>query len=124
MTKFLTLLLRFFPRPLPLGRQEFYDWSDRIISQCGDFADAESMRFVLATNVLHLGQQTAYKSDEFFIRTLKKAAANQVSSQIFQEIKVKQAEQREKEAADARAAQQKLEETKEENSPENGLNNQ
>jgi len=104
MVKYLNLLLSFFPRPLPLGKSDFYTWSDRIIDLSGEFADRDSMRFALASNLLHLGPQVAYKPDQYFIKSMKKAAANQVASYVFQEIKLNQ-----QKAAEEAAAKQKLE---------------
>lgn len=92
--------LSYFPRNLPVGVTEFYTWSDRIISLSGNFADTDSMRFALASQLIHLGAQQSCVSDQFFIRSMRKAAANQVASQVFQDIKQKQL------AAQQAAAQQ------------------
>jgi hypothetical protein len=43
------------PRPLPMGRQEFEDWSDRIISGTLCKATIESQKFALAEMLMHLG---------------------------------------------------------------------
>lgn len=83
-------LLRYFPRPLPVGVTDFNKFSDRIIGLAGQFADPDSMKWALASNVIHLGAQRAYVADEYFIRALRKAAANQVASQVFQDIKTAQ----------------------------------
>lgn len=96
--KFINKLLVYIPRALPVGKTAFYTWSDRIIDASGNFADRDSMRFALATNLLHLGPQVAFKSDWHFIKSMRKAAANQVASQVFQDIKQKQKEQQEFEA--------------------------
>ncbi len=92
------------PMPLPVGRTEFMEWSDRIIAKAGQFADSDSMRWALASQVIHLPPQTAFKEDSYFVNSLRKAAANQVASAIFNEIKTKQEEA--KKAAEVLAASQ------------------
>lgn len=100
----LDALLSYFPRQLPRGMTEFKSWSERIIKLTGPLADEDSMRFALASQVMHLGPQSSTKSDRYFIRSLRKAAANQVVSQVFQDIKQKQME-----AAKAKADKENLE---------------
>lgn len=100
MRKAYLQLRSYFPRQLPVGITEFYKWSDNIIALSGNFADADSMRFALASQLIHLGAQQSSVSDQFFIRSMRKAAANQVASQVFQDIKQKQL------AAQQAAAQQ------------------
>jgi len=82
--------LVYLPRPLPVGLTAFDAWAKRVIGLAGPYADEDSMRFALASNILHLGSQQAYVPDIYFLRVLRKAAANQVSSQVFQDIKLKQ----------------------------------
>lgn len=90
--KYVNMLLSPIPRSLPVGVQAFHKWSDRIISIGGKFADTDSLKFALASMILHLGAQSDKKSDLYFIRSLRKTAANQVAGQIFQDIKIKQQE--------------------------------
>ena len=71
---------------------EFDVWSARIISLSGKFADSDSMRFALSSQIMHLGPQKSSVPDQYFIRSMRKAAANQVASQVFQDIKIKQQE--------------------------------
>lgn len=98
------LALSYVPRQLPVGMQEFSAWSDRIISLSGQFADADSMRFALASQIMHLAPQKSKVPDQYFIRSMRKAAANQVASQVFQDIKTKQIEAQKQ--AEATASQQ------------------
>lgn len=71
-------------RPLPLGRKEFEEWSDRIISGALiPGATNESQKATLAGCVLHLGPTESHKEDAFFIHTLRKLAANQVAHAMF-----------------------------------------
>lgn len=73
-------------RSLPMGRQEFEEWSDRIISGTLLPADPESMKYALATMVMHLGPTESHKEDAYFIHSLRKSAANQVCHAIMTEL--------------------------------------
>lgn len=86
--------------PLPVGMTEFEAWSKRILDKAGRYADEDSMRYALATMILHADAGKGSLPDSYFISRLRKAAANQVASNVFQEIKQKQ-EQKQKEAAEA-----------------------
>jgi hypothetical protein len=76
-------------RPLPMGRQEFEEWSDRIISGALLTADIDSQKFTLANLLLHLGPTESHKEDAFFIHSLRKFAVNQVADAIRIEIRDK-----------------------------------
>jgi hypothetical protein len=99
------------PRPLPLGRQEFQEWSDRIINGAmltaflpeEDYIFREGQRFSLATMILHLGPTESHKEDAFFIHSLRKAAANQVAHTLAQEIKLEGQKRHAEAAAKAKA---------------------
>lgn len=118
MKRIILLALSYFPRPLPVGMTEFTTWSDRIISLSGSFADADSMKFALSSQIMHLGAQKSSVPDQYFIRSMRKAAANQVASQFFQDIKIKQ-----QEAAKAalEAAQQQTESVEVTSAPETAI---
>lgn len=73
-------------RPLPMGRQEFEEWSDRIISGALVNADTLSLKYALANLLLHLGPTESHKPDAFFIHSLRKFAVNQVADTIRREI--------------------------------------
>ncbi len=101
MKQYFDYLLSYLPRPLPVGMKEFNDWSDRIIKIAGQFADADSMKFALASQIIHLNPQIGFVSDQYFVKSLRKSAANQVASQVFQDIKTKQKEAFDKQQAAA-----------------------
>lgn len=84
------------PSRLPVGMSEFETWANDIISVSGKFADEVSMKFALATQILHLPAQSKMVPKKFFIDSLHKAAANQVASQVFSDIKQQQKEMLEK----------------------------
>ena len=82
-----TLLER---RPLPIGRKQFMEWSDRIISGAMVEADEESLRFSLSAMIMQLGPTEAFREDAYFILSLRKAAVNQTAHAMMMEIKEKQ----------------------------------
>lgn len=74
-------------RPLPMGRAEFDEWSERIISGAlVPGADAQSQRFVLADMLTHLGPTESHKQDAYFIHCLRKFAINQVAVAVRAEL--------------------------------------
>ena len=77
------------PMPLPMGRQEFEQWSDRIIAGALINADKESLQFALANMILHLGPTESHKPDAFFIHSLRKCAVNQVADAMRTELRDK-----------------------------------
>lgn len=86
---------------LPRGLAEFETWAKEIIELAGA-PDNDSVRFALATMVLHLGTEDDTYPKEGFAKRLRKAMANQVVSQVINELKAKQ-------EADRLAEQQALE---------------
>lgn len=103
LKNFKTRLFGYFPSALPVGVTSFKSWADSIIDGYGlaKLADRDSMTFVLANVILSLDTKVAYVSKRSMALRLRKAAANQVASHVFQQIK-------ERQQADAKAAQQKL----------------
>lgn len=85
----------FFPTKLPVGLAEFNEWADSIIELSGRFADEDSLKFAIANMVLHLGPQRSSAPKNYFVRSLRKTAANQVAGQVFLDIKEKQKAQQE-----------------------------
>ncbi len=79
---------------LPVGLSEFEAFAARIIKKTGALADIDSMKYVLASFILHLPSGAkdveSHYPDSFFVKVLKRAAAGQVVSQVFQDIKAKQ----------------------------------
>lgn len=84
-----------FPTKLPVGLAEFNEWSDSIIELSGKFADEDSLKFAIASMVMHLGPQRSSVPKNYFVSSLRKTAANQVAGQVFLDIKEKQKAQQE-----------------------------
>lgn len=86
------------PKPLPMGRQEFNEWSMRIISIAQiPGATIESQQFALAEMLLHVKPTQSFESDGHFVHSLRKGAVNQVAHMMVQELKKAQIERAEKE---------------------------
>ncbi len=84
------------PRPLPLGRAEFEEWSDRIIAGAmieGSDEEPEALiegqKYALANMIMHLGPTESHKPDAFFIHSLRKVVINQVAHKVFTELHAK-----------------------------------
>lgn len=91
-------------RPLPIGRDEFMQWSDRIISGAMVDADSDSQRFALASMVLQLGPTEAFKPDRHFVASLRKVATNQTCHTMAQEFKLAATARFEREKAEIAVA--------------------
>lgn len=78
-----------FPSQVPQGVEEFQTWSSSIIYLYG-FPDNDSVRFALATMIMHSGPSAAYVPKHYWATMIKAGAAKQVASQVFQDIKVRQ----------------------------------
>lgn len=100
----LQLILGFFPTPVPIGMTTYKAWTDSIISLYG-LPDNNSVRWAIASVVLHLGPQAAFRSKFFFYCTIRAGAAKQIAGAVFQEIKVADALERQKQLDAETAAQ-------------------
>jgi hypothetical protein len=74
------------PRPLPMGREQFEEWSDRIISGAIVTADIPSQKFVLANELISLGPTESHKCDAHFIHRLRKLAINETAIAVRDEL--------------------------------------
>lgn len=97
-------ILSYVPTRLPVGLTEFEAWSQDIVDLT-NFADPDSLRFAIASMVIHLPANTGLISKNHFVRGLRKSAANQVASQVFQDVKLKQQKLAEAAAELAKAAE-------------------
>lgn len=100
------------PRALPMGRKEFENWSNRIISGAVIPGGKEDIAAFIATQksalanmIMHLGPTESHKPDAFFIHSLRKAAVNEVAHSIIMEYQAQkkakiEAEEKAKKASD------------------------
>jgi len=82
-------LKNLLPTALPRGMTEFESWASSIIDTY-DFPNNDSVRFALATMILHSGPTDAYKSKHFFSLCVKASMAKQIAGGAFQDIKTRQ----------------------------------
>lgn len=92
------------PRKLPQGVTEFNAWANAIIEEYG-LPDNDSVKFMLATMILHAKEDAAFLSKEYFGYRALKSAANQVAAGVMQDLKDKQAAKIKEEAEAAAAAE-------------------
>ena len=69
---------------------QFEAWSESILELSGPMADRDSMLFAVASILIHADSKYGSLPKSYFVNRLRKSAANQVASQVFQDIKVKQ----------------------------------
>jgi hypothetical protein len=89
----------YFPSKLPVGLPQFDAWVAEIIELSGQFADETSMRFVLASELLHSDAKKGSVPKNYFVSRCRKLAANQTAGYILQEIKAEQEKLKAAEAA-------------------------
>lgn len=88
MKRLLRQLLGFIPEKLPTGVGAFDAWVDALIdTYTMPTSDRPSIRFVLASIIMHLGPRSAFKSKFYFYLMLHSSATKQVAGQIFYETK-------------------------------------
>lgn len=92
LTKTYNYFRSYFPTKLPVGTTEFEAWVDSIIELAGKYADRDSMKFAIASMLIHADARHGALSKQYFVTRLRKSAANQIASQVFQDLKQKQAE--------------------------------
>lgn len=92
MKRFLLLLKSYLPTPLPVGMTAFNKWAQEVITITGPIADEKSLKYAIASQIIHLDHKKSNMPMQYFVRCLRKAAANQVASQVFQDIKREQEE--------------------------------
>lgn len=86
-------LLGRFKSKVPTGVLEFNDWAQSIIDNYDlPTSDLDSVRYTLATIIMHSKAQDAYMPKQYFVLTLRAAAAKQIAGHVFTEIKQKQKE--------------------------------
>jgi len=86
-------LLSYLPSNLPVGMAEFEKFTDSIVSLIGEGLEKvprDDLQFMIAGEIMRLAPQTNKVPKRYFIKTIRKYAANQVAGQIFVNIKEKQ----------------------------------
>jgi len=77
-----------FPSALPTGLTEFNTWAESIAATYRlPTSNMDSVKFTLATMIMHLGPNAAYRSKYHFVLAIRASAAKQVAGAAFHEIK-------------------------------------
>jgi len=93
LKKLVKQALGYLPSRLPVGMTEFDSWAQDFMATY-DLAteDETSIKWVLASLIVALKPGTAYLSKRYFYLHIQAAAAKQIASAVFQDIKNKQLE--------------------------------
>lgn len=83
-------ILSHVPGPLPVGLTEMNRFIDEVYELSGAFADRDSMAFAICSMIMHAGESRSRLPKNYFVRRLRKVAANQVAGQVFTDIKERQ----------------------------------
>lgn len=82
--------LGLFPTAIPTGTAEFEVWAESIMSTYYmPTQDKDSIKWALATMIMHQGPTTAFKPKVFFALALRAGAAKQIANGVFYEIKTR-----------------------------------
>ncbi len=80
-----------FPSKLPMGTGEFDAWAESFHdTYTMPTEDRPSVKYALATMIMHGGPTTAYKSKFYYYLALSASASKQVAGQVFYNIKEEQ----------------------------------
>ena len=89
--RYFAILKGFIPGRLPVGVTEFDAWAQSILDTYPmPTSDLTSLKFTLASIIMHLGPQKAYVSKFYFYLTINAAAAKQVAGHTFYTLKKQQ----------------------------------
>lgn len=91
------------PVLLPAGATEFERFSDEIIKRVGPIADARSLKFAISSLILHAPPDADALPYSYFVKRLRKTAANQVSHAKLMDIKAEQEAEEKQRQAEATA---------------------
>lgn len=102
MKKFIKRLLAKRRTKMPQGVTEFNTWCDDIIWTY-DLPNNDSIRFALASEVLHSKPEAAYAPKEYYGFRMLKGASNEVAVAMMRDLKAKREEEIKKQQEAAQA---------------------
>ena len=102
LKRYVCILLSYIPTPLPTGASAYEAWLNEIVLLTGQLADEQSLKWVISNEIMRLAPGRDKVPKRYFVKSLRKYAANQVAAWKVQEIK---------QAQDERAKQLKAEDT-------------
>lgn len=83
-----TILLALVPRMLPQTDDAFQALASRVCAACGVPLN-DGLLNAIASQVMHLGPQTAFKADLYFILTIKRAVASQAAYNAIEAVRAR-----------------------------------
>jgi hypothetical protein len=96
-------VLSHFPTKLPVGTAQFNTFVEDVIELSGQYAEFTSMKFAIASILIHADSSKGALPKNYFVVRLRKSAANQIASQAFQEIKAAQDKKQAEDTATSQA---------------------
>lgn len=84
---------RLAERRLPVGIEDFTKLIEDLKSEYGDelpTKDDDSLKFVVATTIMHMGPLDSFKTLEYFYRTIVAGSSKQIAHYVFREVKERQ----------------------------------
>lgn len=100
-------LVSYFPTVIPTGMTQFNTYLDSIVELTGPIADADSMKWVISNEIMRLSPGRDRIAKAFFVKSLRKYAANQLAASVVMELKTKQEAVLKTQQAEATAASMK-----------------
>jgi hypothetical protein len=97
------ILFSYFPTPLPVGMTAYNAWLTEVIALVGPVADEQSMAWVISNEIMRLPPGKDRVPKRYFVKSLRKFAANQIAGAKVLELKEKQEQKKEAEATAAAA---------------------
>ena len=94
----------YFPTPLAVGVTQYETWLTSVIALTGPIADEQSMAWVISNEIMRLSPGRDRVPKRFFVKSLRKYAANQIAAAKVLAIKEAQKQQTATEAAAPTAA--------------------
>ena len=91
LSKLFIWLNSFIPEKLPQGMTQFGRWVDEI-SYLSGLPNNDKLRKVISQLIVSLPPQMAYVQKRFIVKTIQKAAANQVAFEVISLIDEQQKE--------------------------------
>lgn len=86
IARFFFRIRALFPSQLPVGVSEFNNYCDKIIDACG-FPNDPSYRHTIGTMIMQLSPTTDKKSTQYFIKSIRKAMANEIAYFVIMQIR-------------------------------------
>ena len=85
-------LFSYLPTALPTGNTNYNKWLDEVVELAGPIADTDSLQWVISNEVMRLSSTKDKVPKAYFVKVLRKYAANQLAANKVMELKTKQQE--------------------------------